>query len=469
MDFSRPFFDQFKELSRSVPHIAIFNTNSENSEFTAHSSRNKNCYLCVSALSNEECYYGFQITECTDVCDAAFARGSSKSYELVDCEQMYNSVWCQKSSNCTDAQFLYDCHGCNNCCLSVNLKNKEYCFMNEQLSQEAYKKKINTLRLSSFESVEKIKKEFADYVRAKAQHRFAAQTKCEDSTGDYLFNCMRAKQCFDARNLEDCKYIIVSPGPTKDSYDVNYAVFGAELFCEVLSTVDPCMSQQFCEYSWASSYLQYCSYVMNSENCFGCAGMRKAKFCILNKQYSESEYYQLRGAIIEHMKKTDEYGQFFPASLSPFGYNETVANDEWPLTKEIAPGKGFHWSDEVAGRYDAPSRDWSGVADDISQAEESLCREVFSCIECKKNFRILKQEFEWYKKMNVPLPRRCFDCRHRARMHMRNPRKLWERHCMCGHAGHGHGERCDVFFETSYSPDRPEKIFCEQCYQRETE
>ena len=29
-----------------------------------------------------------------------------------------------------------------------------------------------------------------------------------------------------------------------------------------------------------------------------------------------------------------EWGEFFPSSISPFGYNETVAQDYYPMTRE---------------------------------------------------------------------------------------------------------------------------------------
>ncbi|MEK7123033.1 MAG: hypothetical protein AAB855_04225 [Patescibacteria group bacterium] len=451
--------------------------NSENSEFTAHSSRNKNCYMCVSALSNEECYYGFQITECTDLSDAVFARGSTRSYELIDCEKMYNSRYCQQSSDCTDSAFLYDCRGCSNCFFSTNLRNKQFVFRNEQLSKNEYEKKVSEIERGGHADRERLKNEFKKYVKTYAFHKFAAQTKCESVTGNYLLNCSNSLECFDARDMENCKYVVVSPGPTKDCYDVNYCVFGSELFCEVLSNVNASMSQQYNQYSWESSYSQYCSYVMFSENCFGSQGLRKAKHCILNMQYTEDEYNTLRTHIIEDMKTRGEYGQFFPPALSSFGYNETIANDEWPLSKEEALASGFNWSDSVAGRFDQPTREWDAVPDNIADSDESICKETLACEACKKNFKILKQELAFYKKMNVPLPRRCFDCRHLARMHMRNPRKLWPRQCMCNRSEHDHTDRCPVIFETTYAPpqssgagyasDRQEVVYCESCYQKE--
>lgn len=476
-DQSRPFFSQLKELFRAVPLVGMANMNSENSEFTAHSSRNKNCYMCISALSNEESYYSFQITECNEIVDAAFTRGCTLGYELVDCEKTYNCSYCQQSSDCTDSMFLYDCRGCTNCFFSVNLRNRQYVYRDEQLSKEMYEKKIAEITRGGFGELERLKGEFMEFVQKNTVHKFAAQTKCEQVTGNYLLNCSNSFECFDARELENCKYIVVSPGPTRDCYDVNYCVFGSELFCDVLSNVNSSMGQQYCQYSWETSHSQYCSYVMFGENCFGSQGLRKATYCILNKQYTEHEYTKLRAQIVEDMKAREEYGQFFPPTLSAFGYNETIANDEWPLTKEEALRRGFNWSDETAGRYDPPTRDWSTIPDAIADVDESICKEILACSECKKNFRILKSELAFYRKMNVPLPRRCFDCRHMARMRMRNPRKLWHRQCMCELTEHDHGHRaeasagaggrCTADFETTYAHGRPEKVFCEWCYQKE--
>ena len=44
---------------------------------------------------------------------------------------------------------------------------------------------------------------------------------------------------------------------------------------------------------------------------------------IFEKSYSEEEYNELVPKIIEHMKGGGEWGEFFPISHSPFGYNET--------------------------------------------------------------------------------------------------------------------------------------------------
>ncbi len=85
----------------------------------------------------------------------------------------------------------------------------------------------------------------------------------------------------------------------------------------------------------------------------------------------------------------------------------------------------------------------------------------------------------FYKRMNLPLPRLCSNCRYRKRNEFGNPMRLWTRVCQCagdksvngiytntGVHYHGSGG-CQLHFETSYDPSRPEIVYCEKCYQQE--
>lgn len=86
--------------------------------------------------------------------------------------------------------------------------------------------------------------------------------------------------------------------------------------------------------------------------------------------------------------------------------------------------------------------------------------------------------------MELPLPRLCPNCRHYERLAQRNSFKLYHRQCTC--AGktndqqpttnnryknttvHFHGSApCPNEFETTYPPERPEIVYCEQCYNAE--
>ena len=75
---------------------------------------------------------------------------------------------------------------------------------------------------------------------------------------------------------------------------------------------------------------------MNSKDCFGCVGLRDAQYCIFNKQYMKQQYEDTVPQIIETMQAEGSWGEFFDPLLSPFGYNETVANELYPLSREEA-------------------------------------------------------------------------------------------------------------------------------------
>jgi len=81
---------------------------------------------------------------------------------------------------------------------------------------------------------------------------------------------------------------------------------------------------------------EYCNQLTGCDDMFGCMGLKKKRFCILNKQYSKEEYEDLRTKIIKHMLKTGEYGEYFPQDLCPYAYNETITMEYFPISKEEA-------------------------------------------------------------------------------------------------------------------------------------
>ena len=194
--------------------------------------------------------------------------------------------------------------------------------------------------------------------------------------------------------------------------------------------------------------------------------MRNAKYCILNKQYTKEEYFNLKEKIIQHMKQPcstnshstssglpsgQEWGEFFPIAMSPFTYNETVAHEYFPMTKEEVLKRGWKWKDEDTKNYQIQTYN---IPDSITDVPDTICNEILACTTCKKNYKIQKAELTFYKKQNLPIPRICPDCRHRQRMQLRNPRTLFNRKC----------DKCAIDTQTTFAPERPEQVYCEECY-----
>ena len=179
---------------------------------------------------------------------------------------------------------------------------------------------------------------------------------------------------------------------------------------------------------------------------------------IFNKKYSKAEYEELKEKIIQHMKQTGEYGEFFPPSIALVYYNETQGNLYDPLTKEEVLARGWQWEDNMPGTYGKETIKNNSIPDKIEDVPDSYLKEIFACDSCNKNYNITQNELLFYRKEKIPFPRKCPNCRYKRRFDLRPLRKLWHRTCM----------KCNVVeFETPYSPERKEKIYCESCYNKE--
>ena len=168
------------------------------------------------------------------------------------------------------------------------------------------------------------------------------------------------------------------------------------------------------------------------------------------------------------MKNTGEYGEFFPPEIVPVCYNETQGSLYAPMTKEQVLSKGWQWEEIVPGTFGKETVLSADIPDKVDDVPDSYLKEIFSCIDCSKNYNITQNELLFYRKEIIPFPRKCPTCRYKRRFNIRPLRKLWHRSCMCIKESHIHGAgECEVEFETSYAPDRPEIVYCEKCYQQE--
>ena len=160
-------------------------------------------------------------------------------------------------------------------------------------------------------------------------------------------------------------------------------------------------------------------------------------------------------------------GEFFPSELSPFGYNETVAAERFPLSREEVIARGWRWQDNIQRTKGKETLIPERIPNTIQDTQDTITEEVLRCVSCERNYKIIPNELMFYRRMDIPIPRKCFFCRHDDRFSRQNPYFLWHRQCDCAIAVHGHIARCPNEFETSYAPDRPEIVYCEQCYQAE--
>jgi len=346
---------------------------------------------------------------------------------------------------------------------------------NQQLSREEYNQKLSKINLKSYKEIEKLKEKYKE-LYSKSIHQFINQTKVVNSTGDNLDGVKNCKFCFDATGIriEDSKYIHWIAHLAKDVYDSGPGVGEAELVYEAFDTGIGNYRNLFTSVVYSSRDIEYSFNCHGCDNLFGCLGLRSKKYCILNKQYNKESFEKLRTKIIEQMNNMPyvdkngivyKYGEFFPAEISTFCYNETQAQDYFPITKKEAIKKGYRWRDKQKNKYQT-TVSAEDLPDNLDDVPDSIIKEKIECLNigktesrCLSAYKITENELKLYHKIGVPLPHLCFNCRHEARLKKRNPMKLWHRKCM--------KEGCQNEFETSYAPDRPEIVYCEKCYQQE--
>ena len=497
-DFSKSFFTQFQELLHKVP-LKNLNVQFEvgnDSPYVNNVTSPKNSYLVFNASNPEDCMYGHAINFCrwcVDVSHVSECESCYAGFWLTKCNSTYFSSQCENSF---DMWFSKNCNGCSNCFGCVNLRKQSYCIFNEQYSKEDYTEKIKSFGLSSYKNLEEMKKKVLEFWM-KFPNKYIEGLHNDNVVGNYvdhskdIFNSFLVRE---SRNLRYCQYVQELPG-SEDCMD--YSVWGDNnrLVYECHSCGIGTQNIKFCVLCQENVHdLEYSFFCLSgSADLFGCVGLRKKKYCILNKQYEKEEYFSMIEKIKKHMDempyvdkqgKIYKYGEFFPAELTPHGYNETLAQEYFPLSKDEALLQGYKWVDQERNyKIDIEAKD---LPDNISSVEDDILGKVISCEHagkcnqlCTMAFKIIKDELSFYRKNGLPLPRLCPNCRTFERLQQRNAMQLFKRKCMCAGAGskgdlykntgaHSHGaESCPNEFETAYNPKKPEIIYCESCYQQE--
>ncbi len=434
IDFNRPFFEQFEELKNVVPKSCVLSMNNENSDFNSLLAFSKNTYMSPGSHLLEDCQYLRKSQYCTDCSNSdALDHCELVSYSS-NCNGCYSSHHLSNCRNCSNSSYLSDCSSCKDCFMCSGLRGKQYFFKNKQYSKEEYEKILENY---AGQSSNQLEEEFAAFEQSvpKVDQK---QLNTENSTGDFLTNSKNAIECFDCFNAEDSKYLL-NCAEVKDCMDMSMHDKEIELCYEMSTGGEKNYRNKFCYCGCASPNSEYLFSTFYLSNSFGCDGFHsRTKNCILNKQYSEEEYEALRAKLIEHMKETGEYGEFFPISMSSFPYNDSMAQDFFPMTKEEALGRGYKWKDK-------------------DEDSSSTAVEAQHCENCSKAFRIIQQETDLNKKMHLEGPKLCPECRYQKLRSRRNGMKLWDRSC----------GKCGTAIKTSYSPEQPETVYCKSCYLAE--
>lgn len=464
-DFSRPFFVQFKELMDAVPKAALHTeyTTMVNSDYCNAASYQRNCYLCFKHITCEDSAYTNVALRTKNSFEVAYSSDTELCYEVVNVHRCYQAIFSEDCEDCHNIYFSRDLLGCSNCVGCVNLRNKSYCILNEQLTKEEYQRRFKELDFGSMQNMREFRTRAYEFSLRYPRRALHARNNSRVS-GDYVYNSKNAHHVYtvhDSENLKYCQLFI--KGGTHNSYD--FTAFGStsEWVYEATWTGLNTHNVRFSVWNYRNHDTEYTFGCHGCGNLFGCVGLKNAEYCVFNKQYLKQEYADLVDRIkkqmievpfTDRMGREHRYGGQIPIDLCPWAYNETTAYEFFPITKEKAIAQGFLWRDPDPREYrDATMT----VPEHIKDVPDEVLQAILKCGACGKNYRIIPMELQFLRRLNLPIPRDCPLCRDRARIKQLNPMQIYYRSCA----------KCNQPTETSYSPERPEIVYCEDCYKRE--
>lgn len=490
-DPSRPFLEQVRELYEATPQMAL-ETNQPtlvNSDYVNHSATAKNCYLIFGADECENVLYSELMLHNKDSMDSTMFSFSELCYGLVICGKCFRAFFSEDCESCHNIYFSKDCAGCSDCFGCVGLRNKRYHIWNQPYSKEAYQERLKEMKINSYRALAELKKKAQDFWLSHPR-RFTHALRNANVTGEYVYESKNSKDIYDvAVGIEDSRYTqLLTMSGTKDACDYTLWGNGVQRVYEVMVAGEGVDNIKFSFQIWPNAHdIEYSTTVMSSSNMFGCANIRNKQYCILNKEYTKADYEALRERIIRDMNERPymdrigrryPYGEFFPPEFSLFGYNETYAADFFPLDRAAAEQKGFSWYEAKPSAH-VPARKAADLPDTIAETDDAVLQELVGCADCGKAFRIISAELAFLRRFDLPAPRQCPNCRYKERWRRINMPGLHHRVCQCKGAGsengvyqntvsHLHGVApCAVEFQSAYAPNRPEIVYCEQCYNAE--
>jgi len=453
VDPSQPFFEQWERFSKSVPRPALLQDGvSENSDWSAFCIEVKNDYYGYSCSYSNDCFYcEYQSADqhCVDLtaCDRA-----QWSYDCVRSDDISQVFWSERCFQSVNLTLCLNCDNCQDCFGCTNLKNKRYCFLNEQLTKEDYLARVAAIDLGDHSVVQQWRERIYRELWQKADRRALFTLNTERSLGDDLIEsrdvegvslgeCERTYNAFGMYQAKDCTDIIGCLQTERCHYS-QHLVNGYEV--------------RFSSFCTSCVDVEYSELLTDCEHCFGCIGLTKKKFCIFNVQYTEEAYWPLVDALKTAMLKRGEYGEFFPYSSSLVAYNSSNADIFFPLSKEEVVRRGARWFDFSHPRATQSMAETHTLPNKLQETTDEVLTQSFVCEASGRRYRIVKPELEWHRKFNLALPRLHPTVRRKLRSTEMYPLTFSETTCA----------ECAAKTQTRIPLSRGYRILCEPCYVR---
>ncbi len=341
--------------------------------------------------------------------------------------------------------------------MSSNQRHKKYIWRNQQLSEVEWKEKMSAINLGSFSVFDALYREFKNQIGTHAVWPENFNERTENSTGEYLKNCVNVKHSWFCDGAKDSAWTLWGNLGTERVY-LGCDPGSSDAFGNMIAV----RSSQ-CRFSWvlnACVACEYCVECQDCENCFGCVGLKRKKFHIFNRPYSEEEYFSKLDGIKCAMLERGEYGQALPGVLmqTPFQHSGGVccfdySKDEQKALQaqqyEASLDNGFgDWTNR-------PMRSLEDLPDSINDIQNDWIGVGIMDPILKRPYSIHPMELELYKRLRLPIRREHFIKRVEDLWQEMNKVDVENRSC----------ETCHISLIVAVNSTYPHRrVFCKNCY-----
>lgn len=406
-DFSRPFFDQWRDLLDAVVLPPLNRRNCEESDYVNGAEDLKRCYLCFWARRCVDCLYCLFVNACTDCIDCAYSKSCELCYSSRDLTRCYEV---ENSADCVDSRNLfgcYDCRSCEYCYGCFGLYRAKYHIFNQPVARDAYEKFISEKNLSAHSCREAAAEECARF--NKGAPRANTLVDCSDASGAYLVKCENVSFCYNGVSTRNSGYLISS-----DTAEYCYKGLATNAqFCYTAHTLGSNVAA-YCYSVFGGEGNIYSAFLLqNCSHCFGSIALRGKSYCVLNKQYTREEYESLVPRIIAHMRTSGEWGEWFPPGIAPHSYEESSIHEVLtPIPLSVAKERGYRMSTHPPESKDQQALRASDLPDTLNASDaSSLAGKPIACEQSGKVFNLQQRELDRYLRLKLPLPRRHWNVR----------------------------------------------------------
>lgn len=410
-NFDKDFFHNFQELCVNVesPALTTYAWTSENCDYADTIHNTKNAYLVFNSVwDNENLFYSLGIKDkCTNVFNSVMIwDGSQNIYTCSWVIKSYKIFFSRFVVNSDNIWFSSNMMGCSECIACEWLTNQKYCIENTPLEKDIYfQRKEEWMK----------KKDLFQHIYEGIPPN-GANFGSKDVKWNFIIDSQRVQDGHFVYQVNEWQNLIITGSSKWDERMYDVCVWGSGVSNDFYGVCGWGTAQKI--YIWQSigmsSNIYYSRHIDGCSYCLGCTGLKNKSFCILNKQYTKEEWFELADRIFAQMESDEILWSFFPWWMSPFYFNDTVAYliDDSFVKEEITKEGYLRRDEEIkvdipVGAEIVQSRDLASYQGYNQEGQREINSEILKKVIVDKkwnSYRIVKMEYDFLLKHGLPLP-----------------------------------------------------------------